>query len=130
MLIRSGHPADLPSIQAIQAVSFAAAQWEPGDYNLLVAEADTVVVGFLVWRAVAPDEAEILNLAVHPGFRRRGVALELLRGLSMPEIFLEVRAGNQAARALYQRAGFEQCGVRRDYYDNPMEDAIVMRLQS
>lgn len=130
MRIRSGSKADLPAIQAIQAVSLPAAQWDPGDCNMLVAETGHSVVGFLLWRAVALDEAEILNLAVHPEFRRQGVGLELLRGLSVPRIFLEVRESNHAARALYRRAGFEECGLRRKYYDNPPEDGIVMRLQS
>jgi ribosomal-protein-alanine acetyltransferase len=130
MRIRSGSKADLPAIQAIQAVSLPAAQWDPSDYNVLVAETQNSVVGFLMWRAVAPDEAEILNLAVHPAFRRQGIALQLLRELSAPRIFLEVRESNHAARALYLRAGFEECGLRRKYYDNPPEDGIVMRLQS
>jgi [ribosomal protein S18]-alanine N-acetyltransferase len=130
MHIRPGSKADLPFIRAIQATSLFAAQWDPGDDNLLVAESGNTVVGFLLWRAVAADEAEILNLAVQPEFRRQGIALELLNGVSLPRIFLEVRESNHAARALYLRAGFEECGHRRRYYDNPSEDGIVMRLQS
>jgi ribosomal-protein-alanine N-acetyltransferase len=130
MCIRPGSKADLPFIRAIQAASLSAAQWDPADDNLIVAVSGTTVVGFLLWRAVATDEAEILNLAVQPAFRRRGIALELLKGLSLPRIFLEVRESNHAARALYLRAGFEECGLRRKYYENPTEDGIVMRLQS
>jgi ribosomal-protein-alanine acetyltransferase len=130
MHIRSGEPSDLPSIRAIQDLSPTAAQWAPGDYNFLVAEADGAVVGFLVWHVTAPDEAEVLNLAVMPALRRRGIALELLRGLSSKLVFLEVRESNQAARSLYRAAGFQECGVRPRYYDNPSESAIVMRLQS
>jgi ribosomal-protein-alanine acetyltransferase len=130
MRIRPGTEADLPFIRAIQEASLSAAQWDPGGDNLLVAESGDAVVGFLLWQAVASDEAEILNLAVQPAFRRQGIALELLKGLSMPRIFLEVRESNHAARALYLRAGFEECGLRKKYYDNPSEDGIVMRLQS
>ena len=130
MYIRAGDSSDLPSIRAIQDLSPGAAQWTPGGYNCLVAEADGVVVGFLVWHATAWDEAEVLNLAVLPELRRRGIALELLRNLSSKVVLLEVRESNQAARSLYRAAGFQECGTRPKYYYHPSESAIVMRLQS
>jgi [ribosomal protein S18]-alanine N-acetyltransferase len=128
--IRPGSESDFSAIRNIQELSPEASQWEPAGYNLLVAEHEGSVAGFLLWRLIAQDEAEVLNLAVSPAYRRRGIALQLIRNITVPAVFLEVRESNRAARALYRRAGFQESGTRLRYYDNPAEDAIVMRLQS
>jgi len=133
--IRPATPADLATIAAIQAASPEASQWEPGDYlehDCMVAVAERVT-GFLASRRVAPDEREILNVAVDPTQRRKGIARdlvldELARGPG--RWFLEVRASNQAAIRLYETAGFERCGSRPGYYQEPAEEAIVMRFFS
>ena len=77
----------------------------------------------------------MLNLAVDPGQRRSGIASTLLReGLKTlgergaEEVFLEVRASNSPAIELYRASGFRPVGVRSDYYRNPREDALVLRL--
>ena len=82
------------------------------------------------------DEGQIDRLAVLPSQRRRGIACELLRGVlsgleeaSAERVFLEVRAGNAGAVALYRGAGFEQVGRRARYYEDG-EDAVVLRLGS
>ncbi len=100
----------------------------------LVAEQERSITGYLVGRAIA-GEGEILNLAVAPESRRLGVgsrlleaALELLIGRGAREVFLEVRETNAAARAMYLRRGFLELGRRRAYYRQPVEDAIVLRL--
>lgn len=100
----------------------------------LVAEQGRTVTGYLIGRAIA-GEGEILNLAVAPECRRLGVgsqlldaALQLLVGRGAREVFLEVRATNTAAQAMYQRRGFLELGRRRAYYRQPVEDAIVLRL--
>lgn len=79
------------------------------------------------------DELHINNLAVLPAWRRRGVGRALLeavlaeaRRLGAVRATLEVRASNQAARALYERAGFRPAGLRRGYYTNPVEDALIL----
>lgn len=132
MQVRNATAQDLPAIRAIQEASPEASQWEPScvDESVLVAEEGAHVAGFLVWREVAPGESEILNLAVDPPFRRRGVARNLLSGLASRTVFLEVRESNHAARGLYRAAGFLEVGTRRNYYQNPIEYAIVMRWQS
>ncbi len=134
MDVRRGTEADLSDICRIQRSVPEAAQWDPSGYELWVAEHQARIVGFLAWRATAPDEAEILNLAVEPAFRRQGVASLLVRALlhaSPPEsFFLEVRESNRAARALYRKLKFEEVGARFGYYSNPPETGIVMRLQS
>ncbi len=87
-------------------------------------------VGFLLCRTLGAAEAEVLNIAVDPAYRRRGVARLLLSGFlaEFPgDIFLEVRASNAAAIELYRRFGFVDAGLRRSYYHRPVEDAVVMR---
>ena len=91
------------------------------------------VVAFInYW--VVHDEIHVLNVATHPDWRRRGLALDLMRhaiqeasGSGARLITLEVRRSNRAARRLYERLGFEVAGVRPRYYEND-EDAIVMNL--
>jgi ribosomal-protein-alanine N-acetyltransferase len=85
---------------------------------------------------MAADEAEILNFGVVPPARRKGLGRELLgaalalaRQLGIKRIFLEVAAGNTAARALYAGCGFTQAGRRRDYYlqpDGTRIDALIL----
>jgi len=128
--LRQGTVADLKAVQCILDQVPEAAQWVPDANEFFVADAGIAIAGFLVWRHTAPDEIEILNLAVTHEFRRQGVAKALLARLPKADVFLEVRAGNLAARGLYQAAGFGEVGVRPGYYQNPAEEAIVMRLQS
>ena len=84
--------------------------------------------------SVAADEAEIITVAVSPDARRKGIGraltgrmLEDARKLGASAIFLEVRASNTAARSLYTHLGFEEIGVRRGYYRDPREDAVLMK---
>jgi ribosomal-protein-alanine N-acetyltransferase len=133
--------ADLPRLVEIQRLSPEAAQWTEQDYRQLLtgagvsqcvaAERLGELAGFLVFQRPAPDQVEILNLAVSPAQRRKGVGKRLIDhalGLGAAEIFLEVRAGNEPAQAFYRRAGFQPAGRRPGYYPNPAEDAVVMRF--
>ena len=128
--------ADLGQIAAIQGTASEASQWVPADYltfDCSVAVQSGAVAGFIVSRRVADKEREILNIAVHPEFRRLGVATELLRAeiARWPGAhFLEVRESNIAARSLYEGLGFQAVGTRPGYYDNPPETGIVMRIFS
>lgn len=79
------------------------------------------------------DEANIVNVATHPDFRRKGCASALLDELEVflqskgvKDIYLEVRVSNIAARTLYENKGFRAVGVRKNYYRFPVEDAAVM----
>jgi [ribosomal protein S18]-alanine N-acetyltransferase len=92
------------------------------------------LLAYCVIQLVA-DELQIHNLAVREGVRRRGLArlllrlvLDLGRRRAAREAFLEVRASNAPAIALYRGCGFEVSGTRRDYYERPREDAVLMRL--
>lgn len=81
------------------------------------------------------DEGYIDNVAVRPEFRRQGVAGELLGAFlrygraNLAFLTLEVRASNEAAISLYHKYGFRQVGRRKNYYDAPREDAILMTLE-
>jgi ribosomal-protein-alanine N-acetyltransferase len=90
------------------------------------------VIGFIAARFTV-DEVHINNVAVRPRYRRRGIGGALLERVlrdgahrGAHKAILEVRAGNAAAQALYGRQGFEVVGRRRDYYADPLEDALVM----
>jgi ribosomal-protein-alanine N-acetyltransferase len=131
--IRAATAADLPAIVRIQDLSPEASGWNPLDFECRVALLDGAIAGFIAIRRTGPDEGEILNLAVHPGFRRRGIAKALLSSVlqtSPGEWFLEVRESNAAAIALYSACGFVPSGRRENYYENPAEAAIVMRFFS
>lgn len=154
MLVRPMTAADAAFAASLTARTPEASAWSAADYaNLLgshgpaagfglVAEAAAATdgqarpVGFLVARVVA-DEAEILNVAVEPDARRRGVGAELIesaiqhaRSCGAGRIFLEVRAGNASALRLYARQGFREIARRARYYQQPMEDAIVLERRT
>jgi ribosomal-protein-alanine N-acetyltransferase len=92
------------------------------------------VKGFIAARLIG-GEVHINNVAVRHRYRRGGIALALLRAVLLKAAqtgaetaFLEVRAGNAPAQALYQRCGFRVTGRRSNYYSGPLEDALVMSL--
>jgi ribosomal-protein-alanine N-acetyltransferase len=136
MTVRRATADDLAAIAAIQKASPEASQWELAsylDYECSVADNGGRVLGFLVARQIAADEREILNLAVDPTERRRGVARKLLENeLKRLKMcwFLEVRASNIGAIRLYESAGFRRAGRRESYYSNPVEPGIVMKFDS
>ena len=119
-----------------------AAQWAPpteaemsgsGLTHVLVSELESPsqVVGYISARQVA-DEAEILNLAVRGSWRRRGAGAQLLGGMlwrlllnQVTRVYLEVRESNQAAISLYEKYSFRRNGRRRNYYSEPVEDALL-----
>lgn len=96
---------------------------------------DTSIVGYLCFWLVI-DEAHVLKLATHPDFRRHGIATRLISfcleasiRAGAGEITLEVRESNLPALALYKRFGFKAKGIRRRYYSDSLEDAIIMWLR-
>lgn len=150
MLIRPMREDDIETVREIDRLSFSL-PWPERAYRhemrknttsvLQVAELDQPgedkrVVGMVVvWLIL--DEAHIATIAVHPDFRRRGIAEKVLlvaleRSLERGarQAMLEVRAGNQAARNLYHRFGFEVVGRRLRYYRDNHEDAVLMNLEA
>ena len=134
--IRAATQDDLREITAIEDSVAESPRWQPGDFlafDCRVAVLDGQLSGFLVSRQVADGEREILNIAVHPRYRRLGIAKELLRAeiaRGSGAYFLEVRESNAAARRLYESLGFQAVGERPGYYENPPETGIVMRIFS
>jgi ribosomal-protein-alanine N-acetyltransferase len=98
----------------------------PAEYNARV--------GFLIAQQIAP-EWELENIVVSAAARRTGLGTRLLSALldaaretNSAAVFLEVRESNAAARALYEKLGFRETGRRKSYYANPLEDAILYRM--
>lgn len=134
---------DLDAVMSIERASFAV-PWSRDDFtaclysdafDFTVARRDKAVAGYCVSSAAA-DEGEVLSIAVGCDFRRAGIGRSLLdeavRKMACAGakiIYLEVRESNAPAIALYTSAGFEPVGRRRKYYQLPVEDALVMRLQ-
>ena len=101
----------------------------------LVAVEDGKVVGYIGSQSV-PPEADVMNLAVAPEYRRKGIGRSLMQALTgflrtqgIESLFLEVRASNEAAIALYNEFGFSMVGRRKKYYVNPTEDALILRKE-
>ena len=151
--IRKARAGDLEEVAVIQAGTPEASQWNPSDYlthDFHVAVNGGAIAGFAVARRTAPDEMELLNLAVAPRFRRRGIGRRLVQsfGIAAPHsaseggsgnppqtrmhgsVFLEVRESNVPARKFYKALGFQEVSVRQNYYDEPAESAIVMKFHS
>lgn len=117
--------------EAWSLASFQSEAAREGGYVLAALDADGQLLGFLTASAVA-DTADITNVAVHPDARRQGLAGSLLEALFAMlgkecSIFLEVRASNKPAIGLYEKHGFVPVGVRKRFYHNPTEDAILMQ---
>ncbi len=137
---------DIDQVMAIEQESFSI-PWtrnlflsefrSPKVSTLMVAMSDTAirtVIAYLIYWHVG-DEMHILNLAVTPSCRRQGVARKLVLAAirrahkkGARRAYLEVRISNTSAMKLYAALGFTGISVRRDYYDAPVEDAVVMAL--
>jgi [ribosomal protein S18]-alanine N-acetyltransferase len=139
ILSRPMQPEDLPQVMEIESLSFPS-PWSYPSFlqelnnpisRTLVAESEGQVTGYLCCWYVA-DEVHTLNLAVHPDYRRLGIARRLMEEVllkagaeGIKTVNLEVRRSNLPAISLYRCLGFCQVGVRRRYYDNG-EDALFM----
>lgn len=140
--LRPATPADARAIAALERRVFSD-PWSadsisetiamPWMFTQVAEDQAGELVGYVFCREVA-GESELLNLAVDPASRRGGVgnmlltaAIDWLTDRGARETFLEVRASNLAAITLYERAGFRAVGRRPDYYQRPVEDAILYR---
>lgn len=141
MQIRRLRADDIPTIIDIQT-ECGLSPWTSEAYEIelhrtdsimLAALRDATIVGFIVGRAVHEVEAEIYNIGTTSHVRRTGVGsvlvdafVEECRTRGVSKVWLEVRVGNQAARGFYRSLGFEPVLTRKNFYSNPVEDAIVM----
>ena len=101
----------------------------------MVAEEDGFVAGY-IGSQTCGDESDVMNVAVHPDFRRHGIAetlvsalVEELKAIESRCLTLEVRVSNDPAIGLYEKLGFIEVGRRKNYYRNPREDALIMRKE-
>ena len=101
----------------------------------LVALDGATVAGYIGSQSVG-EEADMMNVAVHPDYRRKGIARNLVIGLvdalaknSVTSLALEVRQSNTPAIALYEQLGFLQVGLRPNYYRNPRENALILKKE-
>ena len=101
----------------------------------VVALWDDRVIGYIGSQS-SFDETDVMNVAVHPDFRRKGIAealvnalVENLQKMGSRCLTLEVRASNVPAITLYEKLGFSEIGRRKNYYRNPREDALILRKE-
>lgn len=145
--IRSAGPSDADALMNLSEACPGAPRWKPQTWQfvlesagadsrrvVLVAESGTELAGFGVLGR-AHDSAEIESVAVSVAWRRRGlgrtICSELLawaREHGATQAFLEVRMSNRSAQWLYKSLGFQESGIRRGYYHDPDEDALVMTV--
>lgn len=135
--------ADLDEVMAIERSAFRF-PWSVGFFRQelqvacarsILAETEGKIIGYvLFW--LLPGAVDIHNIAVHPAYRRRGIARILLgrvidhaRGQDITRVLLEVRKSNFAAQKLYESMGFLTTGVRKGYYSDNGEDAFAMTLE-
>ena len=141
MRVRLLEAADLEPILRIEQRAMAnpwsegqlRAEQSAGNGVAWVAESGETLCGYAFFRTCAP-EFELLHLVVAPERRRQGVGADILRqafayfaGTDFAACFLEVRTSNRAARRLYAKFGFVQVGQRKNYYNQPVEDALLLR---
>lgn len=139
-MIRSMHPSDLAAVTAIEQLvqthPWKKQQFKESidSYHSTVIEQQGQVVGFCILQPVL-DEANLLLMAVHPSQQGKGLGYQLLEASIAQlkndplQIFLEVRESNQAAIALYEKSGFHQIDLRKNYYpaaNGTREHAIIM----
>lgn len=139
--IRRMNPADVPAVAELEAQNFSMPWSEKGfsdalkqpDNIFLVAEMDDGTIAAYCGLYSSIDEGEITNVAVSESVRRKGIGFAIVKemlcqaaGQGIRKIFLEVRQSNLSARRLYEKAGFADCGVRKNFYQKPREDAVVM----
>ena len=140
MIVRKALAADIPAVAALERAEFPDGADEGMLTRLLAADGGVILVaeegktllGY-VWVRFVLDEGDIGNVAVARNFRRRGIGAALLKALFAESerrgavvLQLEVRESNLAARRLYEKNGFETVGKRKNYYEKPAEDAILM----
>ena len=140
IIVRKMQPEDLLQVCEIEKDNFSL-PWseksfldsmERNDTLFLVALNGEEVAGYLGCYCVA-GEGEITNVAVKSSYRRQGIGGKLLetlyeeaKALQTYEFFLEVRESNEAAIGLYSRQGFVKEGVRKNFYEQPVENAVIM----
>ncbi|MCC8196705.1 MAG: ribosomal protein S18-alanine N-acetyltransferase [Ruminococcus sp.] len=137
MTVRAMLEGDIPAVVEIERECFTAEAWSEGSFKYrlgksgfisLVAVDSGEVVGYIAASEIL-DEQYLDSLAVRADYRGQGIATALMKSAFDTEktVYLEVRESNLPAINLYKKLGFEEYAKRRDYYENPTENAILMR---
>jgi ribosomal-protein-alanine N-acetyltransferase len=137
-------PEDIPAILVLEADTLSAWSREhledelqqPAGFQFVVRNAALDMIQAVLYGRIMADEAEILKLSVAESVRKKGVGSQILnfvlnycRTKGVKNCFLELRASNTAARNLFEKRGFFRVGSRKNYYDEPVEDAILMQRE-
>ena len=140
MDIRRAHPDDATAIAEMEVNIFGDPWGKKDIFSYICSDTGMCfsaldggeVIGYIIGRKI-PPEGEIYRIAVRPDRRQRGVGYRLLsyalkteRGSGVETVFLEVRESNIPARALYKAYGFNEISIRKNYYQNPTENAVIM----
>ena len=143
MMIRYMTAVDVPQVARLEKICFAdpwsersvASELDNALSLWLVAVEGEKLIGYAGSQTVM-GETDMMNVAVDPDFRRKGIAEKLVEALVAELkareshcLTLEVRATNEPARALYEKLGFSQVGLRKNYYRNHKEDALILRKE-
>ena len=144
MIITNMTEEHVAQVAQLERICFGSAAWSENSVKSelnndlalwLVAEAEGKVLGYVGSQTVM-DETDMMNVAVDPDFRGQGVAVGLidslireLKSIGSKSLTLEVRASNEPAKKLYEKLGFTQAGLRKNYYRNPREDALILRKE-
>ena len=144
MEIMKMNAAHVASVAAIEKECFGVDAWSERSVSSeldnqlafwLVAVEDDRVAGYVGSQTVC-NETDMMNVAVTADFRRRGIGeklvlalVEELKTMDSHSLTLEVRASNTPAIGLYEKLGFQQTGLRKNYYRNPREDALILRKE-
>ena len=143
MILETMNAAPVAQIAALEKICFS----DPWSERSIASELDNKLAFWLVavegesvtgyiGSQTVMEETDMMNVAVHPDFRRQGIAealvsglVEQLKAMGSHCLTLEVRASNAPAIALYEKLGFAEIGRRKNYYRNPREDALILRKE-
>ncbi len=149
------HQYDIPDILELERKAFGSMAWRSNDFESAISSSYDFpfvihkhpvtnaessdehidnIAGYCVLRLLGP-EAEVENICVSDGIRRKGIGEALLQHMiniakdkKAANVYLEVRAANEPAKSLYTKMGFESSYIRKGYYRDPVDDAIIMCL--
>lgn len=141
MIIRQMEIDDLEQVMEIEEESFSVPWTETGfftflirnDTLFLVAEEDGIIAGY-AGIVMVPEDGDITNVAVRSSMRGKGIGRMIVQSMieeakkqGVTNIYLEVRKSNEPAIKLYESLGFVPISIRKDYYEEPKEDAVIMK---
>ena len=144
MIITEMTEKHVAQVAELEKICFGSAAWSENSIaselknqlSLWLVALDGETVAGYVGSQTVMDESDMMNVAVHPDCRRQGIAEELVNALAdaLREkesrcLTLEVRASNEPAKKLYEKLGFVSVGLRKNYYRNPREDALILRKE-